>query len=82
MGRIYALDIGKDHHNPTCEQVGEQHKHRWTEQFKDKEAYGPKDITEPATNPVAVWKQFCQEARIIHEGILTEPRPAEGPLFP
>lgn len=27
-GRIYALDLGKDHHNPTCQNVGEKHKHR------------------------------------------------------
>ena len=24
-GRIYALDLGKDHHNPQCHQVGEKH---------------------------------------------------------
>src|SRR3972149_10125941 len=29
-GRIYALDLGKDHHNPSCDRVGERHKHRWT----------------------------------------------------
>src|SRR4051812_26304186 len=28
-GRIYALDLGKDHHNPSCQFVGEKHKHRW-----------------------------------------------------
>lgn len=26
-GRIYALDLGKDHHNPDCNNVGEKHKH-------------------------------------------------------
>ncbi len=26
-GRIYALDMGKDHHNPSCERVGDTHKH-------------------------------------------------------
>jgi len=35
-GRIYALDLGKDHHNPQCEQVGEKHKHRWSERYGDK----------------------------------------------
>ena len=29
-GRIYALDLGRDHHNPQCERVGEKHKHRWS----------------------------------------------------
>lgn len=69
-GRVYALDLGKDHHNPQCDRVGEKHKHRWTERFRDKEAYVPADITADATEPVAVWQQFCQEARIIHMGQL------------
>lgn len=30
-GRIYGLDLGKDHHNPSCENVGRRHKHRWKE---------------------------------------------------
>ena len=32
-GRIYGLDLGKDHHDPTCNQVGEKHKHRWSERY-------------------------------------------------
>ena len=35
-GRIYALDLGKDHHNPQCQQVGEKHKHSWSERYRDK----------------------------------------------
>lgn len=72
-GRIYALDLGKDHHNPQCAQVGERHKHRWTEQFRDKEAYVPDDVTAPSSDPAAVWKQFCAEARIEHTGFLARP---------
>jgi hypothetical protein len=72
-GRIYALDLGKDHHNPQCNQVGEKHKHRWTEQYRDKEAYVPDDITSPVTDPVAVWEQFCAEACIEHMGTLPKP---------
>jgi hypothetical protein len=45
FGRIYALDLGKDHHNPQCFNVGRKHKHRWSEVFRDKEAYVPQDIT-------------------------------------
>ena len=37
-GRIYALDLGKDHHNPDCNHVGEKHKYRWTETQRDKTA--------------------------------------------
>lgn len=72
-GRIYGLDLGKDHKNPDNIRVGEKHKHRWTEQFRDKEAYVPDDITAPANDPVAVWRQFCEEAEITHNGILHPP---------
>ena len=80
-GRVYGLDLGKDHHNPECDQVGEKHKHSWTEQFRDKKAYLPTDITEPAANPVAVWKQFCAEAKLTHNGELAPPPPIQGDLF-
>jgi len=76
-GRIYGLDLGAEHHNPTCEHVGEKHKHRWTDQYADKLAYEPDDITEPATEPVKVWLQFCAEADIIHSGKLSEPPPVQ-----
>lgn len=76
-GRIYALDMGKDHHNPCCNFVGELHKHRWSEVLRDKEAYVPEDITFPATHPVEVWKQFCQETRITHNGTMGTPPPIQ-----
>ena len=72
-GRIYALDLGKDHHNPSCTNVGEKHKHSWTETMRDKEAYVPPDITAPVTDPIAVWQQFCAEASITHNGELHAP---------
>lgn len=80
-GRIYALDMGQDHHNPSCERVGETHKHRWTELYGVKEAYRPQDITAPATDPGAVWRQFCAEARIRHLGTLSAPPALQGELF-
>lgn len=64
LGRIYALDMGKEHRNPLRSKVGRIHKHHWKELLGDKEAYIPEDITAPLTDPVAVWKQFCTEARI------------------
>ena len=72
-GRIYALDLGTDHHNPDCNRVGEKHKHRWTEGFRDKQAYVPEDITESWDRPVEVWGQFCAEARIRHTGRMDPP---------
>lgn len=80
-GRIYALDLGKRHHNPRCEQIGEKHKHRWSERYGDKEAYVPDDVKAPVSDPVAVWKEFCAEARIRHAGRMEEPPAAQGRLW-
>lgn len=81
LGRVYALDLGKDHHNPQCDQVGDKHKHSWTEQYRDKEAYVPADITAPASDPVQVWKQFCAEANLTHNGSLMAPPPFQEEFF-
>ena len=81
FGRIYALDMGKDHHNPTCTNVGEKHKHRWNEQLRDKETYMPEDITASVADPVAVWQQFCNESRITHNGLMHTPPPLQLELF-
>ena len=80
-GRIYGLDMGKDHHNPQCEQVGEKHKHRWSERYGDKEAYVPDDVSAPVSDPVAVWKEFCDEARIRHDGRMQPPPPTQMGLL-
>ena len=81
VGRIYGLDMGKDHHNPQCHRVGDTHKHRWSEQYRDKEAYAPEDLTAPASEPVSVWMQFCTEARIRHEGTMRSLPPAQMELW-
>ncbi len=73
VGRVYGLDLGKDHHNPSCDHTGETHKHRWTDAARDKEAYVPPDITAPPSDPVEAWQQFCSEARIAHNGVLQPP---------
>ncbi len=80
-GRIYALDLGKDHRNPDGNLVGEKHKHRWDERYRDKKAYVPSDITAPVTDPVKVWKQFCEESKITHNGIMQDPPPLQLDLF-
>jgi len=80
-GRIYALDLGKDHHNPSCTTVGEKHKHRWRESMRDKEAYVPADITAAASDPVRVWRQFCAEAAITHSGELHAPPAVQWELL-
>jgi hypothetical protein len=80
-GRVYGLDLGKDHHNPQCDRVGETHKHRWTERLRDKEAYVPEDICADPSEPLAVWEQFCREANLRHEGKLQPPPPIQGEMF-
>jgi hypothetical protein len=80
-GRIYALDIGKDHHNPQCDQVGEKHKHRWTQRYRDKEAYVPADISAAVDDPRGLWVEFCREARITHNGALGAPPFRQPELF-
>ena len=79
-GRIYGLDMGKDHHNPQCNQVGDKREHRWSEQYRDKEASVPDGVTAPVSEPVAVWRQFCTEARIRHDGIIKSPPLDQGDL--
>lgn len=80
-GRIYALDLGKGHKNPDGTRVGDTHKHRWSEEFKDKQAYEPEDITSTPENPIEVWQQFLQEARIQHHGRMHPPPPIQRDLF-
>jgi hypothetical protein len=77
-GCIYRLDLGQEHRNPDGQRVGETHKHRWYDPFRDKQAYVPPDITAPATEPKKVWEEFCQEARITHNGTMAPPAPQLG----
>jgi hypothetical protein len=73
VGRVYGLDLGADHRNPDGNLIGEKHKHRWTDRFRDKEAYVPEDITEPWNHPVEVWTQFCVETHIAFASIMHPP---------
>lgn len=81
VGRIYGLDMGKDHRNPDGNLIGDLHKHRWTEEYRDKQAYRPSDITAAATAPVEVWQQFCEEAGIVHNGVMYSPPEIQLDLF-
>lgn len=81
VGRVYALDMGKDHRNPNGQLVGEKHKHKWREPVRDKEAYVPDDITAPVTAPHQVWEQFCAESAITHNGRIQPPPPVQQGLF-
>ena len=80
-GRIYALDLGKDHHNPQCVNVGTRRQHGWSERYRDKEAFVPEDITAAVSDPVAVWNEFCAAARIRHSGVMSPPPKEPRRLF-
>lgn len=81
VGRIYGLDLGKDHRNPDGQRVGEKHKHRWDEILHAKQAYCPLDITAPASEPEKVWLQFCAEAKLTHNGSMLPLPPNQLDLF-
>lgn len=76
-GRVYGLDLGKDHRNPSGNLVSEKHKHHWSEQTGVKDAYVPEDITATVDNPVEVWEQFCAEANLAHNGNMNPPPPEQ-----
>ena len=78
FGSIYRLDLGKNHHNPDCNFIGEVHKHSYEEGYSDKKAYVPPDIAEGIDDVVGVWRQFCREAGISHNGTLQRPPPYQG----
>lgn len=76
-GRIYALDIGTEHENEDGTKLGEVHKHRWKKE-EPSFAYAPTDITAPTSNPRLLWIQFCQEAKIIFNGVFHDPPNTES----
>lgn len=81
-GRIYGLDLRKNHKNPDGKLVGEKHKHRWSEIYRDKQAYVPSDITASADDPVQAWRQFCEEATVRHDGTMQSiPKQQQLDLF-
>jgi hypothetical protein len=81
-GRICGLDLGKRHRNPDGSTVGLMHKHSWRGPIDGaKYAYEPSFITGTASKPVLVWREFCEQAKISHQGRLLEPPPHQPMLF-
>ena len=74
FGRIYGLDLGKEHRNPDGQMIGPKHKHAWRDLLScAKFAYSPDDISAQLPDVAAVWSQFCDEAKIEHRGRLILP---------
>ena len=81
-GRILGLDLGPVvHRNPSSQRLDGTHKHRWANEFRDKQAYVPSDITAEWSQPVVVWEQFCSEVRIAHDGTMVAPAVQEEMLL-
>lgn len=80
-GRIYGLNLGKAHRNPDGKMVQGKHKHYWKDGYRDKFAYIPEDITATWDQPIEVWRQFCAEANIRHQGIMRQPDEQRSPLI-
>ena len=82
VGRIYGLCIGREHHNPTCSNVGaDVHKHAWSDATRDKHAYRPADISATADTPVLALREFFEEANIRLEGSIAAIPPRQSTLF-
>ncbi|MCY4576609.1 MAG: hypothetical protein OXC55_08480 [Chloroflexi bacterium] len=73
QGRIYGLDLGRQHRNMDGHIVEDTHKVRWTEGERDRQAYEPQDITASWSDPLEAWRQFCLEANLRHEGRMIAP---------
>ncbi len=70
---ITMLHMGKAHHNPNCERLtGKVHKHRWSDAFREKEAYVPDDVD------TATWetllRSFLKECNIEVRGRFAAPQ--------
>ena len=73
-GRVVGLDLGyPPHRNPNGGILEGTHKHLWTIAFKGDQAYAPSDITAKSDQPLEVWRQFCAETAIVHEGVMHQP---------
>ena len=48
---------------------------------REKEAYVPTDVTAPVSDPVSVWKEFCIEAGIQHNGRMNRPPAIQKELW-
>lgn len=81
-GRVYSLDMGRGHTNLDGVRVGEIHKNYWSGGNANDWAYRPEDITAPWNDPVAVWAQFCAEARLEHNGVMYPPGVTPAPDSP
>ncbi len=71
--RIRGLDVNGSHsnkHTNAEKWISKTHKHKWTNQCRDRFAYTPNDIT--ADDVEGKLKQFCKECNILYQGSLAD----------
>ncbi len=68
---IRMLHIGKAHHNPDCGRVGQNHKHKWTDEHQTRWAYEPEEID--FTDMEKAFWTFLEECRIEYRGAFVKP---------
>jgi hypothetical protein len=65
IGRIFSVDFDRTHGD-----AGNCHIHRWN--GKKCTAEKANATVQIATNPLTLWRWFCAQARITHDGQLAE----------
>ncbi len=78
-GRLFGIDVGKDHYNRKQGLVGD-HRHRWRQGTRDRIADAFEVSAEIKEDPVKLWRLFCQEANIRHDGTLLPIPPQQTEL--
>lgn len=77
--RIRSLDMGGPaHRNPDGREFDTPHKHRWTDDHRDRVVYAPDDIT--AADREGVFRQFLNECGIRFESVYQD-AVAQGDLL-
>ena len=80
--RIRGLDINGSHsnkHTNSEKWIATTHKHKWTNECRDRFAYTPNDIT--AEDIGGRLEQFCGECNIQYGATLNELPPIQGTFF-
>ncbi len=70
---IAMLHMGKTHHNPDCERLtGRVHKHRWSDAFREKQAYVPGEVDRASWETLL--RSFLKECNIELRGRFAAPQ--------
>lgn len=80
FARIYGADVGTDHHNPTCDQAGDPHRHdQWTEKHGERMASRADDLV--SANVRLLFDDTLKRCNITFAGTFTPPAPTGTLLY-